>query len=138
MKSLKPKLVRIVAEEFSDDLVQSLAMKLSQYAKVIWEPSDLRDDVRRLLSASHLALSVGTLGLTIGGLSSQLRALYQFEDMTPLSVGAQKRIIIRDSRGEYVEKIRRDNWLNSPLQRSLVINYSLDNLQIGGPIPTSR
>lgn len=136
VRSLKPKSVRIVAEEFSDDLVQSLAQRLSQHSKVIWEPNILRDDVRQLLSASHLALSVGTFGLTISGLSRQLQALYQFEDMTPLTVGAAKRIIVRDSLGEYVKKIRRQNWLNSPIQRRLVVNYPIDNLRLEGPTTT--
>lgn len=135
VQNVKPRSIRIVAEDFSDELVITLLSRLSEYSEVVGEPQSLDEDVRHLLCSTNLALSVGTFGLTIAGLSSPLRSLYQFEEMSPISVSREKLITVRDSTGCYVNKIRTMNWKNDSEQRDLVISYPVEDLVMEQPAP---
>lgn len=134
VQSLKPRKIRVVAEDFSDDLVSSLMARLAGYSEVVGERRVLEEDVRNLLSASHLALSVGTFGLTISGLSNRLQVLYQFEGLAPITVQREKLSTVRDVSGGYVDKIQKMNWQNTVEQRELVTSYPLEALRLEPPL----
>lgn len=122
--------VRVIAEDFSDSLTGQLIERLSSLASVSAELLSLVEDVKLLLSGKTLALSVGTFALTIAGLSQNIRSLYHFGSPPLVSIDPSKIFIVSDDLGHYVRDVRSNNWMNSPEQRALVANYSVDNLSI--------
>lgn len=127
---LSPSKIRVIAEDFSDELTVSLIDRLSQSAPVVAQPMGLFEDVRLIMAGRSLAISVGTFGLTIAGLSRNLHSLYQFDEAPLITIEKRKILTVRDYVGNYVRDIRRNNWTNSDGQRDLVVNYSIKNLSL--------
>jgi len=130
MKYRKWDRVTIVSENAANPVIEYLLRYSVQHFETeIRIFRDLKSDIEYLLRAKNLVASCGTFCRGIAALSYNLREVHSFENGFE-SWGNSKINQCRwiDSLGEYKKSILSSNWSNSKSQRTMMINYPVENL----------
>lgn len=136
-----PNQVTIVCEDRSNPVIPELeSWLLMEKLSVTIQCSDLWSDLKVLNSASAIVLSRGTFSLASIALNRDLKRVYSFgvtREQDPymrLIRGFNSQSLdhydVIDKDLSYSKEILRDNWRNSVKQRSLMIGYPKEKLEI--------
>lgn len=116
--------VWLVAEDRGNPCMEAVEAALrAQGVEVICQSASLEEDLRVLLSARRLVLSLGTFTSTAAALSSNLRKAYIFDTSPTLKRLGIHVVRGRDLRGDFDRAILRKNWCASPEQLAMLVDY---------------
>lgn len=123
--------VTIVCEDDGNPvLLPLLDYARSSTGTVTRKSGSLKEDIECLLSARVLVASSGTFIPAIAELSENLDTMFCFNNETTFTSNTDVIVDVKDRTGEYVAKVMRGNWENTPSQRSLMLHYPMENLDI--------
>jgi hypothetical protein len=133
-----PDLVNMVFENDLNPVIPALTKYLESASirYCIYSSINLREDIHALISASALVIGRGTFAHGVISLAENLKTLYTFNEPLPNRILSHSlkqvinNIVITDSKGDYTNAILKKNWGNSPEQRTLMLNYSSDYLDV--------
>lgn len=131
----KPNLVLLVYENDLNPVIPCLIeyLRSNSIRYHCHSSTNLRDDIMILINARALVIGNGTFARGVVCFADLLERIYTFHVPFPGNVlgakqGKLRNIVIKDSSHGYVDKVLKDNWLNSCEQRSLMISYDESNL----------
>ena len=89
----------------------------------------LKDDFNFLLSAKSLVGGRGTFVPIIASMSNNISSLYLWDSNNQgLGLNIKNLYLLKDKTGRYTERCLAENWENSQIQRSLMINYEINDI----------
>lgn len=129
-----PTQVALVFEDTANPVIHATQQHLTDLGiPFTRQSSGFREDLRLLLRARKLVTARGTLAEALLLLSPHIRRWIHFGE--PKSTyfrrqGIQSVVSIRDSDGRYSEQILDGTWKNSDAQRSLMMSFPAENLEL--------
>ncbi len=123
--------VHLVSEDFGSPVRQKIvAWCQGRAVKLIESGATLTDAVREVSIATSLVLARGTFAPAILFLAPENRTLYLFDETPHALICQNVNTIYRitDRKGAFARSVLRDNWENTPHQRSLMVTYPIAHL----------
>ena len=126
IQKIKPPQVLIVSEDHLNPVADALVSWCTEQGVVVKHHClGLVDTMEQLFSAETIACGRGTFVPAIASLSPVAQNIYVFEpgNLQLLCDATISVYAVRDTHGEYREKILSQNWHNSEDQRALMLSY---------------
>ncbi len=132
IKLEKWKHIHLVFENKANPIIQPLIQWLEERNTAFTCISgSLQEDINYLLRAETVAVGRGTFMQGVLALSKNIKRIYSFESSSLNSqwkINAEQ-IEVVDVKKEFVKNILKRNWINSDMQRELMLSYSENNLK---------
>ena len=127
----RPARVWLVFEDRANPCVGAVEEALrARGVRVETQSSDLRADLRLLLSAKRLVGGIGSFCVAVAALSTRLQKLYLFEKsaavLRQLDIDVVRAV---DRSGNYRRHILSENWAASREQLALMLSYPVEDIE---------
>ena len=127
----RPSRVWMVFEDRANPCVGAVEEELrARGIGVEMQSSDLKADLRLLLSARRLVAGSGSFCVAVAALSNRLHKLYLFERSVPV-LDCLGVVLVRavDLGGEYRRRIHSENWAASREQVAMMLSYPAGQIE---------
>jgi len=124
------KKVTIVSADRANPVIEVLENELkAREIPFSFQSGTLEEDLAVLSAARSLVSGRGTFIPAVSGMSPQIHTLYSFAEKDWMRNDITL-LVVRDDTGDYWSQVCQDNWVDSPEQRRLMLEYSKDNLRL--------
>jgi hypothetical protein len=127
----RPERIFVLSEDDKNPVVSSLLN--GEYRNIQLIRRGMTGDFEFMLGAKKIGTGTTTLLPNLLNLSEDIKLCYSFDDALKSFDGRFTNAVITDVIGDYKKQIMNNNWVHSPEQLKLMINYPLSHLELKKP-----